>query len=171
MKQFIPLFFLFLSTVHLQAQVATDNPCKTKVDSIVQSALLTFMQDTSRVSAEVGVYSGGQTYIYRYSKTSLPDIHTPYEIGSISKTFTGYLLAKAVVNKKVKLEDDIRFYLNGDYPNLQYKGRAIQLKHLITHLSGLPFLLPDNRELFQQPEDSIPGIINAQQQDLSLIHI
>ncbi|HEY8959194.1 serine hydrolase domain-containing protein [Chitinophaga sp.] len=167
MKQFIPLFFLFLSSIHAQAQVTTDNLRKTKVDSLVQSALTVFMQDTRRVSAEVGVYTGGQTYIYRYSKSTLPDINTPYEIGSISKTFTGYLLAKAVVNKKVKLDDDIRFYLNGDYPNLQYKGRAIQLKHLITHLSGLPFLLPDSRDLFQQPEDSIPGIINAQQQDYS----
>ncbi|MEV4884397.1 beta-lactamase family protein [Chitinophaga ginsengisegetis] len=168
MKQFIPAFLLCLSTLLTQAQVTTDNLHKTKVDSLVQSALSVFMQNNARVSAEVGVYTGGQTYIYRYSKTTLPAPNTPYEIGSVSKTFTGYLLAKAVTAKKVKLDDDIRFYLNGDYPNLQYKGRAIQLKHLIAHVSGLPFMLPDRRDLFQRPDDSIPGVIDSLQHDYSM---
>jgi CubicO group peptidase (beta-lactamase class C family) len=44
---------------------------------------------------------------------------------------------------RVKLDDDVRLYLDGDYPNLAFEGQPIRLWHLLNHNSGLPFKLPD----------------------------
>lgn len=165
MRQIIPAVIFILCSFSTQAQVISDNPLTTKVDSLVQSALSDFMQNNARVNVEAGVFANGQQYTYRYSNKALPAPNTRYEIGSITKTFTGYLLAKAVIEKRVKLDDDIRFYLNGDYPNLEYKGHGIQMKHLISHVSGLPFMLPEHNDLFQQPQDSIPFIVVRSQEN------
>ena len=43
--------------------------------------------------------------------TRVPDGDTVFEIGSITKGFTGVLLALAVVNGEVKLDDPISMYL------------------------------------------------------------
>jgi len=43
----------------------------------------------------------------------------------------------------VALDDDVRKYLIGSYPNLEFQRRPIRLKDLLDHRSGLPFLLPD----------------------------
>ncbi len=44
-----------------------------------------------------------------------------YDIGSVAKVFVTTLLAHAVVKNRISLEDDIRKYLPGKYPNLHYK--------------------------------------------------
>jgi CubicO group peptidase (beta-lactamase class C family) len=56
------------------------------------------------------------------------------------------LLAQAVLDKKVSLDDDIRKYLVGDYPNLSYRGTPITLQHLANHTSRLPVLPEDITE-------------------------
>ncbi|HSR48682.1 MAG TPA: serine hydrolase [Anaerolineales bacterium] len=67
----------------------------------------------------------------------VPDGDTVFEIGSISKVFTGILLAQAVVNGEVQLDDPISMYLpEGVAP--EYEGRSITLLDLATHTSGLP---------------------------------
>lgn len=72
-----------------------------------------------------------------------PDTKTIYPIASISKTFAGVLLAQASLEGKVSLDDDVRSYLTGDYPNLQFDGEPVRLWQLLNHNSGLPFSLPD----------------------------
>ncbi len=96
-----------------------------------------------------------------------PTANTLYEIGSITKTFTGTLLAQAVVEGKVNIDDDIRKYLSGSYPNLVYKGHPVKLFHLINHTSRLPFLLPNNINLSNFSQDTIPYIVSAQQKNYS----
>ncbi|HEX8658780.1 MAG TPA: serine hydrolase, partial [Hymenobacter sp.] len=44
--------------------------------------------------------------------------------------------------------DDIRKYLDGQYPNLVYAGQPIRLLHLANTTSGLPDNLPDRPDLF-----------------------
>jgi CubicO group peptidase (beta-lactamase class C family) len=48
------------------------------------------------------------------------------------------LLAQAVLEKKASLQDDIRKFLPGSYPNLQWNGAPIRLVNLANHTSGLP---------------------------------
>ena len=70
-----------------------------------------------------------------------PTDATLYEIGSLSKTLAGTLMANAVLDRKLGLDDDVRMYLDDAYPNLQYKGEPIRIRHLLSHTSGLPNML------------------------------
>ncbi len=74
-----------------------------------------------------------------------PHEQTLFEIGSITKTMTGALLAIAVERGEVKLDAPANNYLepNLQLPNVQ--GQPITLAHLATHTSSLPV----------QPEDIV----------------
>ncbi|NJN34345.1 MAG: beta-lactamase family protein [Saprospiraceae bacterium] len=67
----------------------------------------------------------------------MPNNNTLYEIGSITKTFTGLLLAQAVFEKKIDLMADIRQYLPEKYPNLTFEEHPILIQHLANHTAGL----------------------------------
>ena len=65
-----------------------------------------------------------------------------FEIGSITKVFTAHLLAKAVLDNKVKLNDTIN-----DYLTIKCKDDIpITFKSLANHTSGLP-RMPTNFEI------------------------
>ncbi|MFZ4764196.1 MAG: serine hydrolase domain-containing protein [Roseimicrobium sp.] len=66
-----------------------------------------------------------------------------FEIGSISKVFTGLLLAQAVLAKKVKLDSTLRDLMGPKQVFADDKVASITLLQLATHSSGLP-RLPDN---------------------------
>ena len=70
--------------------------------------------------------------------TRLPDGDTVFEIASITKVFTGILLAQAVVNGEVQLNDPISMYLPEGVTAPEYEGRAITLLDLATHTAGFP---------------------------------
>ncbi|MFJ8625963.1 serine hydrolase domain-containing protein [Kitasatospora sp. NPDC093550] len=65
---------------------------------------------------------------------------TRFELGSVTKTFTGLLLAEMAARGEVRYDDPIDRYLPADalpgYPH----ERPITLLHLATHTSGLPRL-------------------------------
>jgi D-alanyl-D-alanine-carboxypeptidase/D-alanyl-D-alanine-endopeptidase len=66
------------------------------------------------------------------------DSETVYELGSITKLFTGILLAEAVNAGEVKLTDPIQAYLPTGIEAPAYKQIPISLVNLATHRSGLP---------------------------------
>jgi serine-type D-Ala-D-Ala carboxypeptidase/endopeptidase len=87
----------------------------------------------------VGVLDHGQRRIFAYGAAKPDSI---YEIGSITKTFTGLILAQMVVQKKVRLDEPVRELLPPGFvakPN----GPEITLLDLATQHSGLP-RMPDN---------------------------
>lgn len=123
--------------------VRTDNPLRTALDSAVHRAVLPYMQQPAAVGLSVGVYQRGRQHFYNYGEVEkgtgrLPTAATYYDMGSVAKTFVGTLLAQAVIDQKVQLTDDIRRYLPGQYPNLEYQGRPVRLVDLANHTSGLP---------------------------------
>jgi D-alanyl-D-alanine-carboxypeptidase/D-alanyl-D-alanine-endopeptidase len=63
-----------------------------------------------------------------------------FEIGSITKTFTGAVLADMVRRGQVKLDDPVGKYLPPDVRVPSLNGRQITLLDLATHMSGLPRL-------------------------------
>jgi CubicO group peptidase (beta-lactamase class C family) len=69
-----------------------------------------------------------------------------YEVGSISKTLTGLLLAHAIGEGKAAASDDVRKYLPPGYGNLERDGRPIRLIDLVDTTSALPDNLPDWRQ-------------------------
>jgi len=68
-----------------------------------------------------------------------------FEIGSVTKPFTGLIFAQLLVEKKVQLQDLIQDYLPFPLKN----NPAITLKQLATHTAGLP-RIPAN--LHSQPD-------------------
>ncbi len=93
-----------------------------------------------------------------------PNDRTTYEIASLTKTFTGTLLANAIFENKVNLDDDIRKFLPGKYPNLEFEGQPITFRHLVTHQSGLPNMFPNKMEIFNNANwDKLPFEINELQ--------
>ena len=70
-------------------------------------------------------------------KGNIPTDSTIYEIASVSKSFTGILVAQAVL-QRLNINDDIRKYLSEDFSNLEYEGKPVRIKHLLTHTAGLP---------------------------------
>ena len=69
-----------------------------------------------------------------------------YEIGSISKTFTGLLLAHAIQEGRAAAADDVRRYLSPGYDNLVRADRPVRLIDLVDTTSALPDNLPDGRQ-------------------------
>ena len=171
MTKYIFILLLTFQGFLVEAQtlynsINTDNKQNKKIDKIVHNAVQIFLSDSSRVGLSIGIYTSGKEFFFNYGsiekeKQILPTSKTIYEIGSISKTFTGTLLAQAVKDKKVKIDDDIRIYIDGNYPNLEYNGQPIKLSHLVSHISGLPPFLPDNPKLFDNPNfDILPFTIS-----------
>lgn len=100
----------------------------------------------------VGIIDADGPHYYSFGTTSLDgeavDEHTIYEIGSISKTFTGILLAQMVKAGKVSLDDPVQKYLPESVKMPKWEDQEITLGHLSDHTSSLP-RLPSNLD----PED------------------
>jgi len=74
------------------------------------------------------------------------DPTTRFEIGSLTKVFTGLLLAESVVRGEVGLEDPLGNYLPGIVTD---PDGTVTLRSLATHTSGLP-RLPRSARLYSR---------------------
>lgn len=119
----------------------------------------------------IGLIEKGEVNIIHRGKLlngSRPDDTSLYEIASLTKTFTGTLLASAISEELVSIDDDIRQYLEGDFPNLKYEDQPITFRHLATHTSGIPRMFPDQPGLFENADfDKLPFEINGFQEGYS----
>jgi CubicO group peptidase (beta-lactamase class C family) len=126
----------------------TDNKKQSQLDLFVDSAVTSYLQNPQNCGLSIGISVKGQRHFYNYGEIMrgsrrLPQSTTIYEIGSITKTFCGLLLAQAILEKKIKADDDIRNYLAGSYPDLAFGKKPILVKHLANHTSGLPGIPED----------------------------
>ena len=96
--------------------------------------------------ASIGVWKQGVRRVFAYG-TAQPD--SIFEIGSISKTFTGLLLAQMVAKGRVRLDEPVRELLPPGTAS-RPAGTEITLLDLATHHSGLP-PMPDNFNHNGQP--------------------
>jgi CubicO group peptidase (beta-lactamase class C family) len=159
---------LVLVAVQLIASVCcADQPDGTSsLDSFVDALAHRTLKDLPHPMAmSIGVFTGKQEHFFNYGSVAAPATpptrNTLYEIGSVTKTFTSYVLANAVLEKRVKLDDDIRKYLTGAYPNLEYDKQPIRIVDLADTTSGLPELLPPKpAELEKAPADTVPQLFN-----------
>lgn len=143
---------LLLTSLFLLASLHTSFSQQTSANDAVMKVLQKngekFLKNKNIHAVSIGVYIDGQTYTQHLGELEKgqgnpPNDQSLYEVGSVSKTLTGYLVAKAVLEQKLKLEDDIRMYLDGNYSNLEVNGTPITVKNLLTHTSGLPMFLPN----------------------------
>lgn len=84
--------------------------------------------------------------------TTPPDLNTPFELGSITKTFTALLLADMTLRGELGLDDAVESVLPGALRLRDTNGAAITFGDLATHRSGLP-RLPTN---LRQPHGEDP---------------
>jgi CubicO group peptidase (beta-lactamase class C family) len=87
----------------------------------------------------IGASQHGVRRVFAYGAAS-PD--SLFEIGSISKTFTGLMLARMVQQGKARFDEPVRLLLPAGTVS-KPAGREISLIELATHHSGLPSM-PDN---------------------------
>jgi serine-type D-Ala-D-Ala carboxypeptidase/endopeptidase len=138
--------FVFLSIL-LAGLAAGAQRQRTGIDSLVDKSVEGFMAKPEHVGLSIGILWRGKTYTFNYGtvekgRSIRPSASTIYEIASLTKSFTGILLAHAVVEGKLALGDDIRKWLPGRFPNLAYAGRPITVLDLATHTGGLPKSIP-----------------------------
>ncbi len=142
------LFSMSISVCYSQIPIATDNPCSSRLDSLVHQSVLRYFQDNKAVGVSIAVVKKRKPYFYNYGETKagnkrLPNRQTIYEIGSTTKSFTGILLGKAILDRKIGLDDDIRQYLKDSFPNLTYQGKSITIRDLANHTSGITRIFPN----------------------------
>lgn len=91
------------------------------------------------VGIAVGIVRQGVRRFFCYGSAHWNSI---FEIGSITKTFTGLVLAQLVTQRKVRLDEPVRELLPAGTVE-KPEGAEITLRDLVTHHSGLP-RLPGN---------------------------
>ncbi|AZA76996.1 hypothetical protein EG347_05470 [Chryseobacterium sp. G0186] len=136
-----------------------------KVYSIIEANAKNLAQKSGAYSVSVGILKDGKVYTKHFGeldkgKGNKADDTTYFEIASVTKLFTGQLLAQAVLEGKVNLDDDVRKYLKGSYPNLEYNGVPIKIKNLISYQTALPRNLPNDDELRKNMTDETPFLYN-----------
>ena len=143
MKSLLTVSLFLLSITHSQ-----NLKCQTK--STIQntmSSIDTFIERKMKESGIVGlgaalivdkkiVWSKGYGYADRENKKPFTP-STIMNIASISKTFTGVCLMKAVEDEIVTLDEDINTYLPFKITNPNFLNEKITLRHLATHTSAL----------------------------------
>ncbi len=110
-----------------------------KIDSIITNSY----QKNPNVGISVGFIKDNKEYYTAYGNLDAAgkykiDKNSIFEIASITKILTSNLIAQAVLEHKIKIDDYIDSYLPKAYvlhPNLKNK---IKISDLASHQSGLP---------------------------------
>lgn len=101
-----------------------------------------FLDQTVIPGMVVGIVDENGSYLYSYGYHGVDKQKitqdTIFEIGSMSKVFTGLLLAEAVDSGSAALDDPIRSCIPQEFITGQAFYDQITLAHLTTHTSGLP---------------------------------
>lgn len=146
------LFLLVVVLAPIPASVALAQGApeseQARMDRVFQRLGDQFIADGRADGVSIAVVRNGQPHFYDFGTTTRgkdkpPTADSVYEIGSVSKMFNALILAHAVLEGKINLQDDIRRYLPGDYPNLAWEGTPVRIVDLVTTTSALPDNLPN----------------------------
>jgi len=163
MKKYTVILFVFIIFFSCENSVKEKKSANTGhlIQKSIQERANSFLKNELINSISIGVYKDGETYSGHFGVLdkgigNTANDSTLYSIASITKTMTGTLVAKAVTENKLTLNDNVRDYLDGPYPNLEYKGSPIKIKHLLTHMSGLKTDPKGYDRMFEQNDFTIP---------------
>jgi CubicO group peptidase (beta-lactamase class C family) len=113
----------------------------------IMNPIDTFIERRMKESGMVGIGAAviinnkvvwSKGYGYADKDKGLPfTTNTIMNIGSISKTFTGVCMMKAMEEKKLSLDEDVNRYLPFRVSNPYFPDEKITLRHIATHTSGI----------------------------------
>jgi serine-type D-Ala-D-Ala carboxypeptidase/endopeptidase len=129
------------------ARLAAITLCTTPVFAISDGNLRAaleqrFKGDRTGACVAAAVIDGGTTasayFCANPNSQRAYDEHTAFEIGSVTKTMTGALLAEFIARGEVTLNDPIAKLLPPGTSVPSFHGRQITIGEIVTHTSGLP---------------------------------
>jgi serine-type D-Ala-D-Ala carboxypeptidase/endopeptidase len=111
------------------------------MESEVKNAAHGYLRDPENTGLAIGIISGGNETTLCFGQSckatgARVDTNSVFEIGSITKVFTGIMLADEVINQRMKLDDKIYTYI----PSKSDAAQQVSLLQLSTHSSGAPRL-------------------------------
>lgn len=117
------------------------------IDTLASSLGRDFVARPPHVGLSIGIIYKGERKRFNFGSTDIdqpvpPNARTIYELASLTKSHTGMLLARAVMDRKLALDDDVRRYLPAGFDKLSFAGHPIRIVDLANHTSGLPKNLP-----------------------------
>ena len=136
MKATVSALTLLLTAGTLQAQSLPSRDSVSKLlrhwvesESVVGMTVLTLANGAGQFVSAGRIGGSG---------TGAPTDSTSFELGSISKVFTGTLLADMVLRGEVSLDDPVRKFLPSTVRVPSHNGREITLRDLASHVAALP---------------------------------
>jgi CubicO group peptidase (beta-lactamase class C family) len=123
---------------------ALDGP----LDVVVKERFGAVAEKLAAGGVVLGMSRSGQRDVFSFGA----DPALRYEIGSITKTFTGLLLAEMASRGEVREDDRVRVHLPDGVSVPCWEDRELTLVDLATQSSGLP-RLPPNMDEGQDPQD------------------
>jgi len=135
------VFIAALCLIVAACSPAGDEEAET-LASIVADEVTAVMEAQGFASVSAVLVTGDTHHIAHFGVLSdgrAPDNATLYDIGSITKTHTGLILAQAVGDGLIGLDDPVSDYLPGVQAAVfEREGVAATIRHLATHVSGMP---------------------------------
>ncbi len=154
-RLFIAILFVYNSSI---AQVNAVHPIQSKLDSVFKLNSVPGILVASSVKGKHQLFTVGVAD----KKLNIPFTEeTQFEMGSISKTFTAFIVESVLEKNKISDTSLITQFL----PDSLTKNKAIahiQLLHLLNHTSGLP-RLPENIGI---PQDRLQPYANYDKEQL-----
>lgn len=141
------LIFLLISFVTLQCQKSPENKDNKGLPVEVVESIERRIEEGLTPSITIAIIDSSGVKFFNFGKTAKKgqevDENTIYEIGSISKVFTGILLAQQALEGNLKLEDEINNFLPDNIKISVMGDTEITFGNLTDHTSGFP-RMPDN---------------------------
>jgi CubicO group peptidase (beta-lactamase class C family) len=112
------------------------------LEALIRKHCVPFVSEGKTAGVTVAVVTATNATVMGFGRSSLSfggsaRDDTMFEIGSITKTFTGLALAREIQRGAVRLDQPIQELLPAEV-EMAEAARAITLRHLTTHASGLP---------------------------------
>lgn len=129
----------------------SNNPLMGQLDKDVDALVQKHRNALNTVGMTVGIWKDGKSNIYGYGEikkgsNEVPDAHTFFEIGSITKTFTATAMVQWLSEKGLNVESPIQTFLPSSIPTLSKGGIAVNFKQILNHSSGIAYF-PSNLNL------------------------
>lgn len=133
MKHLVHLLLcLFLFSCSQQKETASDSDLEKRIDSLVKP----YIDSTKVAGIAIGVFKDHKPLLVKgYGFADLEfDVKLPanasFEIGSVTKQFTGAAILQLVEQGKLSLEDDPTKYIKFDL-----HGKKVTIRQLLSHTS------------------------------------